>query len=60
MNLQTDDKHVNKLEAKRKDTEPKVIQPAENMDTVHNERPIQSIANKTLNKEELYRQKKLG
>ena len=34
----------------RKDTEPKVIQATENMDTVHNERLTQSTANKALTK----------
>ena len=35
---------------KRKDTEPKVIQPAENMVTECNERPTQYKAKKTINK----------
>ena len=44
------------METVRKDTEPKVRQPTGNMDTVHNERPMQSTANKAL-KKEIHRQK---
>ena len=36
----------------RKDAEAKVIQPAENMDTEHNERPPQSTANKAIDKKD--------
>ena len=41
-----DSEQLNKMEMERKATEPKVIQPAENLDTVYNERPTQSTANK--------------
>ena len=40
----------------RKGTDPKVIQPTQNMDIVHNKRPTQSTENKALNKKELCRQ----
>ena len=38
------------MEMERKDTVPKVIQPAENMDVEHNERPPESAANKEIKK----------
>ena len=41
---------LNEMERERK-TEPKVTQPTENMNTVSNERPAQSTANKVLKKE---------
>ena len=40
------DQQLNKMEMERKMTEPKVIQPTENMDTECHERPTQSTANK--------------
>ena len=43
------------MERERKDAEPKVVQPTENMDIVLNEGPTQSTANKVLNKK-LHRQ----
>ena len=42
-----------KMEMECKDTEQKVIQPAENIDTKHNERPPQSTANNAMDKREL-------
>ena len=50
------DEQVNTTETEREDTEPKVIQPTENMAIVCNERPTLSMANEALNKKELYRQ----
>ena len=50
------DKHLNKIEMERKDSEHNVIRPTKNMDTIHNDRQAQSTANKTLNKTELCRQ----
>ena len=44
------------MEMKRKDTEPKVMQPAENRDTECNERPLHSKANKVVDKWELHNQ----
>ena len=41
---------------KRKDNEPKVIQPAENMGAESNERLPQSTANKAVDKRELCKQ----
>ena len=46
------DEYLNKIETERKDTEPKVIQSIENMDTIHNERLAQSTVNKTFDKKE--------
>ena len=45
------------METEEKSTEPKVIQPTENMDRLHDEGSTQLTANKTLNKKELCRQK---
>ena len=46
------------MEMERKDTGPKVIDPAENMDAEHNERSPQSTANKAMDKRELHTQMK--
>ena len=42
------DEQTNKMEKERKDTEPKMIQSAENMGMEHNERPPQFTANKAI------------
>ena len=47
---------VDKMELERKDTEPKMIQPAENVDTEHVERPPQPTANQAMDKKELNKQ----
>ena len=47
------DEQLRTMEMDSKNTEPKVIPATENMDTVCNERPTQSTANKTLNKKVL-------
>ena len=46
----------NRMVIKRKGTEPKVIQPTENVDIVCNEWPMQSTAKKSFNKKELHKQ----
>ena len=52
------DEQANKMEMERKGTEPKVIQPKENMEKVCSERPTQFSANEALNKKEFHRQTK--
>ena len=46
---------LNKMEMVKKDLEPKVIKPTENMETVCIERPTQSMANKAFCKKETHR-----
>ena len=48
------DEQVNKMEIERKNTEPKVIQLAKNMNTEHNERHQQSTANKVIGQRKLH------
>ena len=50
------DEQINKMEMKRKDTESKVIEQAENMDAEHNERQLESTANKAIDKREICKQ----
>ena len=50
------DVQINKMEMKRKDTEPKVIQPGENMDAECNEVPQQFTSNKAIDKRDLCKQ----
>ena len=47
---------INKIEIESKDTEPRVIQPVENIKTKHNERPLLSKTIKSIYKEELHKQ----
>ena len=44
------------METERKDTEPKVIQPAESMDAKYNERPPQSTVIQGKTKKELHKE----
>ena len=50
------DEQINHMEMERKDTEPNVIQPAEDIGKEQNERLSQSITNKTVDKRELCKQ----
>ena len=43
------------METEGKVTDPKVIQPAEDMETEYNKRPPQSTANKVMDKREFYK-----
>ena len=52
----TNNEKVNKMEMERKDTELKVILPAENMETEHNKRPPQSTARKAMDRREHHKQ----
>ena len=52
------DEQLNIMELDRKDKEPKVIQPTEKIDTVHDKRPTQSMANKALHEKEFHSQTK--